>query len=295
MPSPESLRLRSTLEKERIVPGQSLAEERSSWEDHARSLPLADGVACQSDLIGGVSCLWLRPAGAQKGVILYAHGGGLVSGSLITHRSFASHLAHAIGRSVLLVEYRLLPEHPADLLLEDMLSVFDGLLSGGFKPSEIGLGGDSNGAALSLSTALGLRDLERAGPACFLSFSGAFDLSLSGPTILSKSDVDPMLSEPVLRHWQSLLEPIVALTDPALSPLFADLHDLPPSLLFAGTDEVWLSDTTRIAQKIKAAGGQAQAEIYEGMWHVWPMWPDLPETRSAFERTKRFLDATLCP
>ncbi len=293
MPSTESLRVRKTLEKESIDPNRTLRQERQEWADHSATLPLAEGVFLEETRHSSVECLWIKPKTAKSGLILYAHGGGLVSGSPITHRAFASHLAQATGRAVLLPQYRLLPEHPVDAPLEDMIAVYEAMLATSLPASSIALTGDSNGAALALSTAIALRDQGKPRPSCLISLSGAFDATLSGASIKSKSDVDPMLSDKVLYHWQRLFDGLVEPHNPILSPLFANLHGLPPSLLFAGNDEVWLNDTTRMTDALHNAGNAVTQAIYPDMWHVWPMWTELPESQTVLAHINRFLDATL--
>lgn len=290
MPSPESLRIRQTLTKESVDPTRSLDDERRDWNAYGATLPLASGITDRTETIGGVECLWLEPKKPRPGIILYAHGGGLVSGSILTHRAFASKLAKATGRTVLLPDYRLIPEHAFDAPRADMLSVYAALIDRGTDPNTIALAGDSNGAGLALATAIALRDAKQPMPACLASISGAFDVSLSGETIGTKNGIDPVLSEAALLHWQRIFRDTVALDDPAISPLFADLRDLPPTLLLAGSDEVWLSDTTRTAEKLGAAGNRVETSIYDGMWHVWPMWDDLPEATEALAHIKQHLD-----
>ena len=293
MPSPESLRVRETLEKERIDPNRTLRQERQDWVDYSATLPMAEGVFLEETRQSWVECLWVRPKTAKSGLILYAHGGGLVSGSPVTHRAFASYLAQATGRAVLLPNYRLLPENPIDAPLEDMIAVFEAILATSLPASSIALAGDSNGAALALSTAIALRDQGKPLPSCVISLSGAFDATLSGTSIKGKSDADPMLSDEVLYHWQRLFGGLVEPANPILSPLFANLHGLPPSLLFAGSDEVWLNDTTRMTDALHSVGNTVTQAIYPDMWHVWPMWPELPESQAVLAHINRFLDATL--
>lgn len=293
MPSPESLIIKVNLPRLEHDPNRSLAQERAEWEDYAKSLPLADGVVVQDCVIAGVRCCWLRPLTADRGqIVLYAHGGGLTSGSIMTHKSFVSRLAKAARCQILMVDYRLLPEHPASAPSEDFLTVYRSLRSSRETASKpIVFAGDSSGGAVVLSSLVQLQDGGEWMPDGAFVFSGAFDATLSGENYQSLVQVDPFEGGAMLAHWQSVLKDVAALGDPLLSPLFSEFEGLPPTLLLAGSEEVWLDDTTRLVERLKAFEVPCQAKIYDGMWHVWPMTPEaMPETLAAFADVSQFLD-----
>ena len=263
-------------------------------DDAAQALPLADGATTYAETITGIHCLRINPIreSRKEGLILYAHGGGLISGSILTHRSFLSHLAHATGRQILLVEYRLLPENPCYAPLKDFLSVYQYLIeTQKVDPGKIVFGGDSNGAAIAIAAMVSLKNKLARQPACAFSLSGAFDATLAGESMKTRSEVDPLLSLEVLQHWQSIFSESTQLDAPEISPLFSDLDNLAPCLLLVGDHEVWLSDSTRLSDKIEASGGTAVLKIYDEMWHVWPMFTELPESLNAMSDINSFVDA----
>jgi monoterpene epsilon-lactone hydrolase len=283
--------IRAELRKEIVPPSMPLAEQRRAWIDHARTQSLAPGTTDAREVIAGVPCLWVRADGAVgNGTILYLHGGGLVDGAAVTHRELASRLARTTGRAVLLADYRLLPEHPPSAPLEDAMRVYRALLrERHHDPRAMAIGGDSSGGGLALSALLTLRDAGDPLPARAFTISGAFDATLSGPTIQTLSVRDPILSYEVLKDWQERYLPAAALSEVSLSPLFGNLSGLPPMLLLAGSDEVWLSDSTRLADRIRRAGGTVTLRVWQGMWHAWPMDGRLPQAQAALEEIREFL------
>jgi len=285
LPSPESIAARADLQKETVNPARSLAVERAEWDAYGQTLPMATNITSKDVQIGGVRCLKLHPNSASAPALLYAHGGGLTTGSILTHRAFASTLAAATGCTVILPEYRLLPEHPVTAPRDDILAVCRQLLSA---KTQVILSGDSSGAALALATMIMLRDQGERLPAGLISISGAFDATLSGASHRDKDGIDPILSHVVLRHWQSQLGPDFPLKDPAISPLFEPLHGLPPALLLVGEDEVWLDDTRRLHDRFLDAGTASSLRIFEGMWHLFPTQSDLPEAQEALHAIAQF-------
>ncbi len=290
MISQKAALIRASLVPETVDPGWTLEAERRGWEQATSDDRLAPGTSETFDTIGGRPTLWIEPDGveATSPLIVYAHGGGLTAGSPATHRAFGSRLADVCRARVLLVDYRLLPEHPFPAPLDDVVAVVDGLAASGRSTAQrIVLAGDSSGAALAISAACVLRDRGAVAIAGIVSLSGAFDATLSGISI--DAGRDPQLARPVLEHWQRTISPVVAAADPLMSPIFAQLHDLPPSLLLAGGDEVWLSDSVRLADRLDAVGSSVSLRVFEGMWHVWPMYGEYPEAGAALAEIAEFV------
>ncbi|WP_299723380.1 alpha/beta hydrolase [uncultured Tateyamaria sp.] len=289
MPSVEAATARRALQKEQVDPSVTLADERRGWDQFAASIPLAADVLATDEEFGGVPCLRLRPSNQDPvATLLYAHGGGLTSGSITTHKAFCSRLAAATKLQVIMAGYRLLPEAPLTAPSDDFVSVFlnfSRALDDSRHP--VFFAGDSSGAGLVAASLVRLRDGGHTRPAGWISLSGAFDASLSGCSMHIQSD--PILSYPVLRHWQSHFPEGFDFENPIISPLFADLSNLPPALLLVGEDEVWRDDTERMHQALQSASSDSEMRIYQGMWHVWPMTAGLPETDDAFRRIAAFV------
>jgi monoterpene epsilon-lactone hydrolase len=281
--------IRQTISVEVWDPSSTVEADRQAWIDAVADAQLANGTEELVEEIAGVPCRWVSPTGSDStATIAYAHGGGLVSGSSITHREFASRLALAAVSDVLLIDYRLLPEHGIAQPIEDVLAVYRSLVVRFAKRQRcILFAGDSSGAALMVAALVALRDAGDPLPAGLISFSGAFDATLSSPSI--DEGRDPQLSRATLEHWQDVIRPVVELDDPRLSPVFSSLHELPPALLLAGGDEVWRDDSLRLAERLTANGVSVELEVASGMWHVWPMWGVFPEAESALERAAVFV------
>lgn len=291
MPSAESSKIRSTLVRDSVPEGISIQEERAQWEAHVRSLPLAPGVRLRSERIAGVACEWVEDESTEaRSTIVYIHGGGLIAGSAVTHREFASRLVRRLGRRVLLVEYRLAPEHPFPAALDDVRAVYAGLVAR-MPVEDICWGGESSGAGLGLAALVALRDAGLALPARAFFLSGHFDMTLQGESMTSRRDVDPFTCRESLERAARWYANGVARDDPRVSPVFAELGGLPPMLLQVGDDEILLSDSVRVAERVRRGGGSVELRVWEAMWHTWPMYPGLPEADAALLELREFLDA----
>lgn len=267
----------------------TLQEERDQWEEEARKGGVPEGVLLVEERIDGVNCLWIRNAGSEDDrVALYVHGGGLVSGSISTHRSFAAALCKASGLAILVAEYRLLPENSFPAPLEDLMKVYQALITRkGVESKTLFLVGDSSGGGLVLAALTRLRELGERMPAAAITISGVFDMTLSGESLKTNAGREPYLTREELVDWQQTYFRNVR--SPLLSPLFADLSGLPPLLLLVGGLELWLSDSVRMAEKIRASGGVARLRVWDSMWHVWAMYLELKESEEALLEIREFI------
>ena len=234
---------------------------------------------------------WIAQPGAdERHVILYFHGGGYVSGSVAIHRLLCYELAHATGVRILLPEYRLAPENPFPAALDDAMSAYRWLLAQGFKPADITIAGDSAGGGLALATTLALRDAGEALPAAVVCISPWADLKLTGDSYRTKAKADPILNTKQLRDWALSYTGEENLSNPLVSPVYADFRAFPPMLIQVGSEEVLLDDALKVAEKSKSAGVEVMLKIWPGMWHVWHAtgtW--LPESREALAEIGRFV------
>jgi epsilon-lactone hydrolase len=289
MASPESARIRRTIVRDRVRAGVSIQEERREWEQYAATLQLAAGMTQREEAIAGLPCLWVADAAdTGREVILYVHGGGLIAGSPRTHREFASRLAKQLRRRILLVDYRLAPEHPFPAALDDVTAVYLALLAR-MPNLDIVFGAESSGAALALSALVTLRDGGHPLPAAAFFISGHFDMTSSGESMESRRDVDPFTSKEALARAAEWYANGLDRRLPLISPLFADLGGLPPMLLQVGNDEILLSDSVRLAEAVDQCGGRAELRVWDQMWHTWPMYAELPEADAALREIDEFL------
>ncbi|MGY6412441.1 MAG: alpha/beta hydrolase [Alkalilacustris sp.] len=231
------------------------------------------------------------------GLILYLHGGAFVMGSPRTHRALAARLAAQAGMAAVLSDYRLAPEHPFPAALDDALSAYTALLERGHPAERLCLAGDSagGGLALSLMAEAARRGLPR--PAGLVAFSPFADLTRSGASWTENAQRDPLLpaerGADVPELWLQGNPP----EDPRASPLLADWPAPPaPTLLFAARTELLRDDALRMAARLRAAGGRAEARIAGDLPHVWPwLAPWLPEANRTLAEAGAFLAACLPP
>ena len=268
---------------------------RKRLDFFAGVVPSASGVAVQKDLVAGLKAEWLSPQGAPEDkLLLYWHGGAYVMGSCSSHRPCVSHIARAAGVKALLPEYRLAPEHPFPAAIDDAVTLYRELLSRGFDPANIVIAGDSAGGGLCVAMLLALRDAGEPMPAAMGLLSPWLDLSGQGESMTTRKDSDPWFSPEDLPHVTRHYCDEPELTNPMVSPVFADATGFPQVLIQVGGDELLLSDSERLASNIRAAGGQVEVDVWPGMWHVWQMFIGLmPESRHAVDRLGEFIGKSL--
>jgi acetyl esterase/lipase len=250
-----------------IGPPFGAAVQRAWINVLAFSMPGRSGVLRDWQDAGGVAVEITAPkANANKGVILYLHGGAFCLASPKTHRSITSHLAFESGMAVWTPDYRLAPEAPYPAALEDIATVYRHLRSTGVAASQIVLAGDSAGATLALALAIQLRDQQQPMPACVMLISPVTDPDLTGPTMHSRISADPMIQAGWLRQGLRWYGCPAGTANHA--PLITPLHGLPPLLIQVGDQELLLSDSTRLAQHAGHCGVDCRIEIYLKRWHV---------------------------
>ncbi len=269
----------------------NVLKEREELESLTKSFKPLGKIDCTPALAGGVPAEWITPAGITAGrSILYFHGGSYVTGSLDSHRSLAANIAAAAGARALLVDYRLAPEHPYPAALEDALAAYRWLSANGAPAERIFLAGDSAGGGLALALLLALRAAGDPLPAAAVCISPLTDMAFTGESIKSKADVDLILDFNKEAQFTKMYLGDTNPRDPLASPLYADLRGLPRLLIQVGSDEILLSDSTRLAEKARAAGVDVTLEVWEGMQHVWHFAASLiPEGRNAIRRIGEFI------
>jgi acetyl esterase/lipase len=270
----------------------SVQEARASLDALTVGFNLPDDVKAEPIDAGGVQAEWITTpeSDGSERTILYLHGGGYVIGSIRTHRDLASRVSRAAQARVLLIDYRLAPEHPHPAAVEDALAAYRWLLAQGVDPSRLAVGGDSAGGGLTVATLVALRDANDPLPAAGVCLSPWVDLEGLGESMTTKAGADPMVQrDRLLGYARHYLAGQPART-PLAAPLYADLSGLPPLLIQVGTAETLLDDSTRLAERARKAGVAAELEIWDDMIHVWQAFAAvLPEGQQAIEGMGRFL------
>jgi epsilon-lactone hydrolase len=240
---------------------------------------------------GGVQAIEVAtPRSRRDRYVLYLHGGGYNYGSPALYRDFTWRIADATEARVLCIDYRLAPEHPFPAAVDDAAGAYRWLLAAGAAPGRMAIMGDSAGGGLTFGTLLRLRDEHVPLPAAAVGLSPWTDLTLSGPSVRTNANADPMLNANQARFLANCYLPGADPTHPSASPLFGDPTGLPPSLLQVGGDEILRDDAVQMAERMRQAGCLAELEVCPRMPHVWQLYAwFLPEARQAVERIGRFI------
>ena len=239
--------------------------------------------------INGVPGEWLEGPKPSNAILLYLHGGGYFGCSPETHRGITATLAKENFR-VFSADYRLAPEHRYPAALDDAVAVYRGLLAEGHSPRSIVVAGDSAGGGLALCMLVSLRDAGVALPAAAALFSPWTDLAATGESVRTNARRCAMFNGPDIAPSARYYLGKLPLDTPLASPLYADLKGLPPLLLHVGADEILRDDSTRLAERARAAGVSVQIKIWPVVPHAWQLAPHkIPEARQSLRETSDFL------
>jgi len=250
------------------------AERRQRLDAIGSVWAVADDVTLECVDVNGLDGEWsIAPGSDASHVLMFFHGGGYCSGSIVSHRRMVTEAGRAAGMRTLAVAYRLAPEHPFPAAYDDALTAWRFLRNQGIPASRLVIGGDSAGAGLAVALIRPLRDAHEELPACAWLVSPWMDLTMSGSTFASKDAVDPIIHKTYLDELaDAYLPPGMDRKDPRISPLYADLRSFPPLLIQVGSAETLLDDATRFASAAGAADVPVTLEIWPHMIHAWHLW-----------------------
>lgn len=268
----------------------SLAEQRAAYEAVPQRFPTPDDIRVETISMNGVPAERLTGSWVtRQGAILYLHGGGYTVCSPRTHRELAGRIGRAAGIAVYVPDYRLAPEHPFPAALEDARTCYGFIMQQGVAADALAVAGDSAGGGLTAALLLSLRDDRQPLPACACLLSPWTDLAVTGQSIETKVEDDPIITPAGIRQFAAYYAGSHDVRDPAISPLYGDFTGLPPLLIQVGSREMLLEDSIRLAERAKAAGVKVTLEIENGAIHVWQSLPHVPEAISATDRISKFI------
>jgi epsilon-lactone hydrolase len=245
--------------------------------------------------LAGITALHLRDGAsaapsAERDAILLCHGGNFVSGGSRTHGAFAAWVARVTGADVYLPAYRVAPEHPHPAATDDLFTAYRAVLDLGHEPGRCAVMGDSAGAALAVAFVRTLPEMNVPSPGALVLLSPFLDLTLSSVSVGANARRDPMLRRSWLELGGLAYAGGLPRSDPRISPLYADLRTLPPTLIQVGTDEVLLDDATRFADRAYAAGVDVELQTFSGWWHDFQVFAgSLHGAREALEDVAAFM------
>ena len=274
-----------------VNPNASVEEARAGFEQVASMFPVDADIKREVVSAGGIKAEWVSaPDGDAGRAVLYLHGGGYVIGSINTHRSLAARLSRASGARVLVIDYRLAPEHPHPAAVDDAVAAYRWMLAHGLKPARITVAGDSAGGGLTVATLLAIRDAKLPLPGAGACLSPWVDLEGIGESMTTKAGVDPIVQKTGLLQMAAAYLGGKDPRTPLAAPLYADLSGLPPLLIQVGTAETLLDDASRLAERARKAGVTVSYEPWESMIHVWHLFaPMLDEGQQAIDRIGEFV------
>ncbi len=252
---------------------------------------LASGVSYVEEPFEEFEAAWAVPkdqeaSGSDK-VVLYLHGGAYTAGCLSYAKGFGGVLAEATGLKVLCVGYRLAPEYPYPAALEDALAAYRRVLAT-TAPENILLAGESAGGGLCYCLCLRLKELDLPQPGRIIAMSPWTDLTMAQDRYPAEGEsADPVLSVEGLKYSASLYAGELV-DEPTVSPLYGDLAGLPASLIFVGSDEILLGDSTELARKLEEHGCGCELHVEDGMWHAYVLY-GIPEAKAAIARIRDYV------
>ena len=273
-----------------VMETPDIEKQRAAQENFGGILSKSRELTYQNFELGGIPAEWscVERSHMKKYVILYCHGGGYTSGSFRYARSITNKLASSTSMDVLSFDYRLAPENPYPAALEDAMKVWDHLMYHGYGARDIIIAGDSAGGNLALTLTLKLKEQGRLLPRGLVLFSPWTDLTMSGKSHKEKAELDPILSAEYLQRCRESYAPEMELKNPLISPVFGDFTGFPPTYIQVGTNEILLSDSTKLQRQLQKYHVPVKMEYYPGMWHVFQMSP-LKTAYNAMDQVAEFI------
>ena len=239
--------------------------------------------------IAGTKAEEIKPQDEATQLIFHIHGGAFFLGSLDTHRAFLTHVAARTQMQVLHIDYPLSPEAPYPEALDAIFDVYEDLLRQGIQAKDIILSGDSCGANLATALALKIKQQGLKQVSGLILMSPFLDLTLTSESLRYNQQHDALLSIEALETGiDYYLQDNASRDDPFISPYFADLEGLPPTLIQVGSKEILLDDAQRFYDKAKTAGVKAYFKLYTGMWHNFAMFTTFSEAQQALADVAEF-------
>jgi len=292
IPVPQTISTEAQRSLAQPVPDQgppvSLAQRRAGTDAYTARARVEWTKICPNTIeetkISGVPVRIVTPANltdANKDkVLINLHGGGFNSDSGSYTESIP--IAYYTKMKVVAVLYRLAPESPFPAAVDDSIAVYREMLKT-YKPEHIVIYGTSAGAILTAEVAARLKQIKAPMPAALGIFSGMGDFARDGDSIAMyalrglSGHLDPPLPEPHDPFYVGTADP----KDPVLSPIYGDLHGLPPTLFITSTRDLLLSGTVNLHRAYLEAGVDAQLVVFDALTHAFWYDPRLPESIEA--------------
>lgn len=282
MPSAELDRAKDLLRHLVSKPDATIDDYRDLYEEVLATFELPADAEVEEVDAGGVPARWVSaPGTSREQAVVLVHGGGWTMGSAKGYSEFGYRISKAADARVLVIDYRLAPENPFPAPLDDTVAAFRwARAQAGVR--RVALVGDSAGGGLVVAALVKLREDGDPSPAPSVVCSPLVDLAGEGASLTERAHLDPLPAAALVTAMGgAYLAGRNPKSTPLASPLYADLSGLPPLLVLVGTDEGLHDDSVRLVERIRAARGEAELRIGEGMVHIWPLFTFLPEAVTA--------------
>jgi acetyl esterase/lipase len=289
---PGYAKLRAALAARLAKKETSLSDLREFFEDGVERMASPEEVESEDIAEGSVRGTWYRLKGRKSPhAMLHFHGGGFAMGSSRSVRPLAANIVLASGVASFALDYRLAPENPCPAQIEDAADAYAWLLEQGYGADDIVLVGDSAGGGLVVSALVGIRDRGLPMPAGAICISPWVDMTLVSQSLVDNDPYDPQFADWFIAGMAERYLGDKPADDPQASPLFADLHGLPPLLIQVGSVEALLDDSLNLTRRAEEAGVEVTLECWHQMIHVWHQYaPRLAGANAALERIAEWLD-----
>lgn len=265
---------------------------REGWAPAMAAARAEFGVAERSVDVGGVDCVELVGDRGPAGTVLYFYGGGHTVGSPEEDVVITAALASTAAVRVVAPRYPLAPEAPYPAAVDCAETVYRALLET-IDPTAIVIAGESAGGNLALAL---FQRIGRAGlpqPAAFVLLSPWADMAFTGDSHRTNRDPTLVLTDGDLAEMASLYRGTTPADDPMVSPIHADFTSMPPTFMTTGTRDLLLSDATRLDRAMRLDGVDVTLRVWEGMWHVFEFYRELPEARASVAEIGAWIRARL--
>ena len=278
--------------REQPVTTMSVEGYRAAFDAFSALTTPRQDVTIEALTIDGLVAEWIIPANpVPEQVILYFHSGSYINGSLMTDRALVSMLACLTHTKILQVAYRIAPEHPFPAAICDGLATYRWLLTNGHAPHTIALVGVAAGAGIVLSMLPLLREQGEALPVVAALLSPLIDMTPA--SIMAKRHIttDIVFSSAMLDFAATMYASQENASSPLASPLYADLHGLPPLFIQVGENEIFHDDGYRLQERARSYNVKAHCITWADMFHGWQAFADvMPKGRLALEQIAAYFE-----
>ncbi len=280
-----------TIINKKLSPSQSnVFQLRKDFEQLYLEFSSKQKLDVESQNIGDISAFKICTENAQDDhIILFFHGGSFTMGSTKDHLDLCGKLSSASGVYVFSIDYRLAPEHKFPAAVEDCLTSYLWILKQGIELSKIVIAGISAGGTLALATLLSLRDNGVELPAAAVCMSPVVDMLFQGHSMITNRGKD-WITQGRLERSRKVYLKGNNLTHPLTSPLYADLHGLPPILIQVGSHELLLDDIIKFHKKAVDSDLEVTFELWKDMFHSFQIFSScVEEGRNAIDSAGAYI------